>query len=240
MKAMIFAAGLGTRLEPLTNNKPKALVEVNGMTLLEIIIKRLKSFGFDEIIINVHHFANQIIHFLNHNDNFNTRIEVSDESAQLLDTGGGLKKASWFFDDNKPFLVHNVDVLSDINLDDLYKTHLSTKALATLAVRNRKTSRYLVFDSSDNLCGWKNITTGEKITSRQPDGETALLAFSGIHIINPRLFTRITQEGKFSIIHTYLQLADQYPIKAYQHDNTKWIDVGKPETINTNLSGYVN
>jgi len=146
MKAMIFAAGKGTRLQPLTNDIPKALVKVNNITLLEIIINKLKHFGFNDIIINVHHFAEQIKDFLNKNNNFGIKITISDESSLLLETGGGLKKAAWFFDDNKPFLIHNVDILSDINLSELYDFHIQSQSLATLAVMHRITSRYFLFD----------------------------------------------------------------------------------------------
>ncbi|MGB1243748.1 MAG: sugar phosphate nucleotidyltransferase, partial [Chitinophagales bacterium] len=162
MKAMIFAAGLGTRLRPLTNDKPKALVEVNGKPLLEIVILQLKRYGFRDIVVNVHYFAKQIIRFLEAKNNFGIHIQISDESDLLLETGGGLQKAKHFLcSDDEPFLVHNVDILSDINLKALYQSHLEGSPLATLVVRNRKTSRYLLFDETNRLCGWKNVKTGE-------------------------------------------------------------------------------
>jgi NDP-sugar pyrophosphorylase family protein len=231
MKAMIYAAGLGTRLRPLTNFKPKALVEIKGITLLELTIARLKTAGFDEIIINVHHFAEQVKEFLKQKNNFNIHVEISEESEQLLDTGGGLKKASWFFDGNKAFLVYNVDVISDIDLKYLYNTAEQNHAIATLAVRERKTSRYLLFDDELNLCGWKNTKTGETKISK---GELAGLlpyAFSGIQIINPAIFDLINESGKFSMIDLYLRLAADNNIKAFMHNDGYWLDVGKPESL---------
>ncbi len=168
MKALIFAAGLGTRLRPLTNDRPKSLVEVNGVTLLEIAIRRLIGAGCREIIVNVHHFAEQIIDFIEKNGQFGIQIAVSDEREQLLDTGGGLKKAAWFFDDGQPFLVCNADVLTDMDLAHFYQKHLESHAIATLAVRRRTTSRYFLFDEKMHLCGWQNAKTGEeKLAVRQ-------------------------------------------------------------------------
>src|SRR5690606_32019928 len=154
MKAMIFAAGMGTRLKPLTDTIPKALVPVGGKPLLQHIIEKLKRFGFNEIIINIHHFGQQIIDFVQENNSFDIRIEFSDEREQLLDTGGGIKKAAWFFDDNKPFLVHNVDILSNIDLQELYHFHLKNNTIATLLCSIRQTSRYLLFDTDNHLRGW--------------------------------------------------------------------------------------
>ena len=231
MKAMVFAAGLGTRLQPLTNDKPKALVEINSIPLLEIVLKKIIKSGFDEIIINVHHFAEQIISFLKEKNNFGVDIFVSDESEQLLDTGGGLKKASWFFDDGKAFLVYNVDVLSDIDLMDFYNFHIQSDSLATLAVRNRETSRYLLFNKDNILCGWKNIKTGEVKLARPEEKNVSPIAFSGIQIIDPRIFDFINQEGKFSIINSYLELAKIHKISAYNHDETIWMDLGRKENL---------
>lgn len=234
MKAMIFAAGLGTRLYPFTQSVPKAMVEVNGTPLLGLVIQRLKYFGFDEIIINVHHFPEQIISYLHQNANFGIRIEVSDERELLLETGGGLKKAAWFFDDGKPFLVHNVDILSKLDLGVMYKAHLNSDALATLAISERKTSRCLLFDEVHTLCGWRNLKTGEEKWARRIEStqESLLQAsFSGIHIIDPRIFQEITQEGKFSIIDTYLELGATHRIAGFCHDESGWLDVGKPETL---------
>lgn len=230
MKAMIFAAGLGTRLKPLTNSKPKALVEINGIPLLQIVISNLKKHGFNDIIINVHHFAGQIKEFLRENNNFNVNINISDESEKLLNTGGGLKKARHFFDD-KPFLVHNVDIISDLNLKDLYNYHLSKNAIATLAVRNRKTSRYFLFDKNMALCGWKNFKTNETKLTKTPASKLYSLAFSGIQVINPEIFSLIQQEGAFSITDVYINLANSHYIAAYIHDDTLWMDMGKPENI---------
>jgi len=231
MKAMIFAAGLGTRLRPLTNDKPKALVEIKGKTLLEITITHLIKNGYEEIIINIHHFAEQVIDFLKQN-NFKARIEISDESEKLLDTGGGLKKAKWFFDDSNPFLVHNVDIINDIGLRKIYQTHLTNSSIATLAVRKRKSSRYLLFDEDEILCGWENINTGERIISQDRDSLTQL-AFSGIHIIDPALFKYFPEDDKFSIIDVYLEAAKNERIKAFPHNNSFWQDVGRIEDLNS-------
>ncbi len=226
MKAMILAAGFGTRLQPLTNNKPKALVEINGTTLLEIVINRLKLFGFNDVIINVHHYSDMIIDFLKKNNNFNINITISDESDAILETGGGLKKAAWFFNDNKPFLVHNVDIISNIDLSEIYNNHINSDAVATLAVRNRYSSNYLLFDKNNTLCGWENIKTNKIIISKKTNSQLRQYAFSGIHIINPNIFNYINQKGKFSIIDVYLKLAATHKIMAFNHDNSLWFDVG--------------
>lgn len=232
MKAMIFAAGLGTRLKPVTDLIPKALVEVNGKPLLQHAIEKLSNEGFTEIIINVHHFANQIIRYLSDNQNFGITIKISDETEMLLDTGGGLKKASWFFDDNMPFLVYNVDVISNIQLKDLYNYHITNKGFATLAVRNRLTSRYLLFDDNNQLQGWENKQKGEiRLCGNETYNNVKPLAFSGIQIISPSIFKFFDDQNKFSIIETYLQLAADQNIFAYQHDSTSWEDVGKPEQL---------
>lgn len=230
MKAMIFAAGLGTRLMPLTSNKPKALVEVRGKPLLQIQIEKLISLGVDEFIVNVHHFADQVVTFLKSHDNFGVRIEVSDESRQLLDTGGGIKQTSWFFDDGKPFLVHNVDVLTDLDIQGMMKRHTDTGALVTLAVRNRSTSRYLLFDDELRLCGWLNDQSGEEIFVHRKEN-LQRLAFSGIHCLDPAVFKQISENGKFSIINTYLRLAKNNEIKAFIHNDSFWKDVGKPQDL---------
>lgn len=271
MKAMILSAGLGTRLKPLTDLKPKALIEVNGVTLLELIIKRLTYFGAKEIIINTHYFEEQILDFLNKKKFFTSplaglsRLEVSSEKEFLLDTGGGIKNASWFFDDGKPFLVQNVDVLSDINLNKMYEEHIKSEALATLAVRERPSERYFLFNEEGMLCGWKNAKTGEiKIVNKSPSqppirrftqspirkrrwGETEQgeerisnklypLAFSGIHIISPQIFGLITEQGRFSITDVYLRLAKDYKIIAFLHNETKWLDIGNKENLENAVS----
>ncbi|MGB1243187.1 MAG: nucleotidyltransferase family protein [Chitinophagales bacterium] len=236
MKAMIFAAGLGTRLRPLTNHKPKALVEVNGTPLLEIVIQRLKQQGFNNIVVNVHYFAKQIIRFLEAKNNFGIQISISDETDLLLETGGGLLKTRSFFEEtkNEPFLVHNVDILSDIDLAALYQSHLQNNPLATLVVRNRKTSRYLLFDEANQMYGWKNVKTGEVRVMREISASLPpkALAFSGIHVISPTIFQYMPkEENAFSIIETYLQAAKTQKIMAYPSDNSNWLDVGKPESL---------
>ena len=237
---MIFAAGLGTRLRPLTNDKPKALVEVNGTPLLEIVIQQLKQYGFKNVLVNVHYFAKQIIRFLEAKNHFGIHISISDETNLLLETGGGLAKAQSFFEEGEegqngsPFLVHNVDILSNINLAALYQTHLETNPLATLVVRNRKTSRYLLFDEANQMCGWQNVKTGEVRMMRTPPPSMypKALAFSGIHVISPSIFRYMPEEESvFSIIETYLQAAKTETIMAYPSDDSDWLDVGKPESL---------
>ena len=233
MKAMILAAGLGTRLRPITDHRPKALVEIRGQTLLEIALARLRSFGIREVIINVHHFADMIADYLKKNANFGLRIEISREDV-LLDTGGGLKRAAWFFledaDREQPFLLHNVDVISTIDFARMVKFHAGRQALATLAVQKRDTSRYLLFDESLQLCG-------RAVGDQQPELIRALnsaqpLAFSGIHIISPRLLTMLTEDGTFSIITSYLRLARQgEKILAFRAGEYYWRDLGKPEDL---------
>lgn len=230
MQAMILAAGLGTRLRPLTNYKPKAMVEVGGMPLLEITIRRLIQHGFDDLIINVHHFAEQIIHFLKENNNFGIKISISDEQDQLLETGGALKHASAFFK-GEPFLLCNTDILTNIDLKKMYQSHLEKKAIATLATRQRATSRYLIFDENELLHGWQNIKAGVMKMSRAKQGNLQLRAFSGIHMISPAIFEHITETGKFSIIDVYLRLAQNQAIYSYPHDEDIWLDVGKPEQL---------
>lgn len=229
MKAIIFAAGLGTRLRPLTDTRPKALIEINGVPLLEIAVRNLIKNGFLEIIINVHHFGEQILDFLKTRDNFGINIAISDERDFLLDTGGGLKKAAWFLRD-EPFLAFNSDILTDMDLKAFYEFHNRSNALATLAVRDRESSRYLQFDPENKLCGWKNIKTGEVRTSRDA-GSPRNLAFSGIHVMHPDIFKLMPDENRFSIIDVYLEAAKKYDILAYPHDEDLWLDVGKPDAL---------
>lgn len=234
MKAMIFAAGLGTRLKPLTDTMPKAMVKVGDKPLLQHVIEKLKASGFNEIIINVHHFAEQIIDFVRANNSFDVRIEFSDERELLLDTGGGIKKASWFFDDGKPFLVHNVDIISNIDLKKLYNKHLENSAIATLVVKNRETSRYLIFDENNHLKGWINKNTGEikSPVSNSNFENCRELAFSGIHVINPSIIPLMDKfPEKFSIIDFYLSICDKKSIFGYEPENFSLIDVGKPESL---------
>jgi NDP-sugar pyrophosphorylase family protein len=234
MKAMIFAAGLGTRLKPLTNYIPKALVEVGGKPLIQHTIEKLKESGFDEIIINIHHFANQIIEFIESKNSFNIRIEFSDESKMLLDTGGGIKHASHFFNDGKPFLVHNVDIISNIDLNELYSFHSKSFSVATLVCSERKTSRYLLFDTLNQLKGWRNNETGKIKSPLYNIDPTQYreLAFSGIHIIEPSIFKyMIDFPEKFSIIDFYILLSQDEKINAFTTENQLIIDVGKPNTL---------
>jgi NDP-sugar pyrophosphorylase family protein len=234
MKAMILAAGLGTRLRPLTNDRPKALVEVAGRTLLEIAIARLREFGVREVIVNVHHFAGMITEYLRGKNNFGMRIEISEEGS-LLDTGGGLKKAAWFFREEgpaaPPFLLHNVDVVSAIDLGRMLDFHTQSQALATLAVQQRQSSRYLLFDEQMRLCGRRLVKEGKTELAR-PSQQLQELAFSGIHAISPRLLEKMSEEGAFSIIQSYLRLAGEGErIVAYRTDGDYWRDLGKPESI---------
>jgi NDP-sugar pyrophosphorylase family protein len=226
-KAMILAAGLGTRLRPITNTRPKALVKVDGRTLLEGAIRHLADYGVKDLIINVHHLADQIIQFLVRNRNFGLNITISDERDQLLDTGGGLKKVSGFFAGDDPFIVRNVDIISDMDLKVMMQIHTQSDALATLAVRKRETSRYLLFDPEHRLCGWTNRETGEKILSSEPSGNLEMLAFSGIQILSPGIFALITEEGKFSLTKLYLRLAKDHLIKGIVDNDSLWKDAGK-------------
>lgn len=235
---MILAAGLGKRLLPLTENKPKALVEVNNTPLLEITINKLKNSGFKEIVVNVHHYADQIIEFLKVKDNFGIDIKVSDERNLLLDTGGGLRHASWFFNDNEPFLIHNVDIISSLDLVAMYDMHKSSACLATMAVRNRQTQRYLIFNEDDILCGWKNLKTGELKMTRSCHKILRPLAYSGIQVISPEIFKLMPDEKVFSIIDLYLNLAQDHNISSYVHDSTFWMDLGKIENIHTAEDNY--
>jgi mannose-1-phosphate guanylyltransferase len=234
MKAMILAAGLGTRLRPLTNDRPKALVEVAGRTLLEIAIARLWKLGVREVIVNVHHFAGMIAEYLRGQDNFGMRIEISQE-VDLLDTGGGLKKAAWFFQEEgpaaAPFILHNVDVISTIDLRRMLDFHRENQALATLAVQQRQTSRYLLFDEERRLCG-RRLVKDDKTELVRPSARLQELAFAGIHVISPRLFETMSETGAFSIIQCYLRLAGEgEKIVAYRADGDYWRDLGKPESV---------
>ena len=231
MKAMILAAGLGTRLKPFTDKHPKALAVVNNKTILERNIRFLASFGIKEIIINVHHFAEQVIDFIKINNGFGSDILFSDETNEVLETGGGIKKTAWFFEkDTESFVVMNVDILTDLNLKKMILQHGKNNSLATLAVTSRKTSRYFLFDKSGNLCGWQNVKTGEKKISREVS-KYYEKAFSGIHVISPKIFPLIKMEGKFSMVDVYLELSKTHVIDSFDHSDSKFIDVGKPESI---------
>jgi NDP-sugar pyrophosphorylase family protein len=230
MKAMILAAGLGSRLQPLTKSLPKALVPVNDHPLLQIVINRLKRFGISEIIINVHHQRQKILEFIKSNNYFDIRIELSEED-DLLETGGGIKKAGWFFDDGGPFLVHNVDILSNIDIKDMFKYHIENRVLATLAVRKRKTSRQLLFTDEGNMAGWQS---GNRRETVEVPGDKTLkpISFMGIHIISPEIFDLLPKESYFSIIEAYLQLVREgKKIIAYRGDRFYWFDVGSLEKL---------
>lgn len=231
MEAMIFAAGLGTRLQPITNSIPKALVKINGVCLLQHCIENLIKQGCTKIVVNIHHFGEQIITFLNTNK-FDVDIAISDERDCLLDTGGGLKKAEHFFDKKNPILIHNVDIISSIDLQKLYTTHCQSNALATLAVADRKTSRYLLFDSHNNLVGWTNHNTGETLWAKESDyNDVSPLAFSGIHVVSPKIFNLLPKVSAYSIVPQYINMAQHEQIKAYSHPADQWLDVGKPEAL---------
>ena len=229
MKAMIFSAGLGTRLKPFTDNHPKALAVVNGKPLLQRNIEYLKSFGINEIVINVHHFADQIIEFLEDNNYFGIEITISDETDQVLETGGGLVKAKANFEED--FLVMNVDILTDLNLADFIKAHQKNKALVTLAVSDRNSSRKLFFNKQNELKGWRNLKTDEEIKAVDSLDNCKDLAFSGIHVISPTLFDKITEKGKFSIMKVYMDLMKTESIIGFDHSGGILIDVGRPESV---------
>lgn len=231
MKAIILAAGLGTRLKPFTDEHPKALAIINGKTILQRNIEYLASFGIKEVIVNVHHFADQIIDFVKENNGFGSNISISDERDEVLETGGGIKKATWFFEKNsEPFVVMNVDVLTDLDLNKMISQHQKNHPLATLAVASRVTFRYFLFDELNHLCGWKNERTGEQKMSRKAK-KYDQKAFSGVHIISPNIFSLIKMEGKFSMVDVYLELAENFVIQGFDHSDSKFIDVGKPESI---------
>jgi len=235
VKAMILAAGLGTRLRPLTDDRPKALVDVGGRTMLEITLSRLRAFDIRDMIINVYYFADMIVEYLKKNQNFGMHIEVSREDV-LLDTGGGLKKAAGFFledphDFETPFILHNVDVISTIDFRRMAQFHTENQALATLAVQDRETSRYLLFDERHQLCG-RRTGRDQKNELVRPSQSTQALAFSGIHIISPRFFELMLEDGVFSIITTYLRLAAEgEKILAFRADDYYWRDMGRPDDV---------
>jgi len=230
MQAMILAAGLGTRLKPITDKIPKALVKIKDKTLLELQIKKLKSSGFDQIIINVHHFADQVEEFLKENLYFRCDIIISDEREKLLDTGGALKKASEYFKD-EPFVLHNVDVLSNIVINKFYNVHKNNNSIATVAVRERESSRCFLFDNENQLCGWKNKKSGEVKMSREAKDKIIEFAFSGISVIDPKIFKYFPAEKKFSLVDLLLEAAKEEKISAYVHNEDEWVDLGKPENL---------
>jgi N-acetyl-alpha-D-muramate 1-phosphate uridylyltransferase len=229
MKAMIFAAGLGTRFKPWTDKHPKALARVNGKSLLQRNVEYLQQFGIKDVIVNVHHFADQVIALIESNMGWGSKIIFSDETKEILETGGGLKKASWYFDKD-PFVILNVDVLTNLDLGKMIAHHLAIQPLATLAVMERETSRYFLFDEDNELCGWRDNQTGKEriVKTRVP---LFPRAFGGIHIIDPAIFSLIRQEGKFSIVDLYLDLAATQSIQGFDQNNSKWVDVGKPGSV---------
>ena len=239
MKALIFAAGLGTRLRPLTDDRPKAMVEIAGKPMLQHVIERVAAAGFDDITINIHHYGQMIIDFLEQNNNFGVNIHISDERGLLLDTGGGILKARQWLDGDEPFLVHNTDIISTLDLKAFYNYHVEHDALATILVKERRTQRYLLLDENDRMCGWTNKATGELKPDPEKlrDLELKEMAFGGLHIISPHIFPHLEsyrrKEGeKFSIIPFYVSACKHHLIHGYHPDNDYlWLDIGKPETL---------
>lgn len=228
-KAIVLAAGLGTRLLPLTEARPKALVEWNGIPLLGHVILKLKQQGFTEVVINLHHYPEMIMEYVERNDRFGIRIEFSHEKEELLDTGGGIAYASWFFGKD-PFLVHNVDILSSIDLAKLYEAHLKSGAMATLAVKERVTTRSLLMNPGGDLKGWRDNRTGETILVDDSKEPLMPIAFSAIHVMDPALFSLFPAQKNFPIIPFYLELARSGSVKLYRHDPDSWTDMGKLES----------
>lgn len=230
MKAMLFAAGLGTRLKPFTDKHPKALAQVNGKTLLEWNLRYLQSHGIDEVIVNVHHFADQIEDVLIANKGFGSKVAISNERDEVLETGGGLKKAGWFFEGEKDFVVMNVDALTNLDLQAMVGAHRQSGSIATLGVMKRESSRYLLFDERMQLCGWQNNKTGEQRLVRD-HAPLQSFAFTGIQVLSAGLLQRIRFHGKFSTIDVYLDLAWDQKIIGYDHSGDLFIDVGKPDSL---------
>lgn len=232
MKALIFAAGLGTRLKEHTSHKPKALVQLAGKPLLQHAIEKLIMHQITDITVNVYHFADQIITFLNNHPFSGVQIHLSDEREELLDTGGGLKKAASFLRGNEPILIYNVDVISNLDLTSLEHYHTNSGALATLVVRQRETSRYLMFDQQMQLAGWKNFSNGETRISRNDlFSSSRPYAFSGIQVVQPEIFDLISEEGKFPIMDLYLRLAKTQQIHGFIDNSSVWMDLGKPDQL---------
>jgi N-acetyl-alpha-D-muramate 1-phosphate uridylyltransferase len=235
MKAIIFAAGLGSRLKPWTDQHPKALAPVNGKSLLERNVLYLQQFGIRELIVNVHHFADQIVQAITDSHGWGSTITISDETDQVLETGGGLQKAGWYFKEETDFVVMNVDILTNLNLGDMIAAHQRSACLATLAVTERSTSRYFLFNPKGELCGWRNVQTGEEkpaeLASHPDYAALQQKAFSGIHVINNSIFSMMLQQGKFSMVEVYLDLMQNNSIQCFDHSQSKFIDVGKPESV---------
>jgi len=229
MKAMIFAAGLGTRMGEITQTVPKALVEINGKSVLRLAVEKCTSHGFDDIIVNVHHFADLVEDEIRRLNKMGFRITVSDERELLLENGGGLYKARGFFD-RQPFLLYNVDIISDLDLSALYVTHLANKGLATLAVRHRPGNRFYLIDNKGLIRGWRNVSTGEQILAGKVDTELTEIAFSSMHIMEPEIFNYM-QEGIYTFTTLYLELAEKHKIYTFKHDDGYWKDIGTPESL---------
>ncbi|QES89792.1 sugar phosphate nucleotidyltransferase [Rhizosphaericola mali] len=230
MKALIFAAGLGTRLKPWTDHHPKALAEVNGKTLLQRTIEYLQGYGIFDVVVNIHHFPDQIRNEVAENAGWGSRVTFSDESGQVLETGGGLKKAESLLKGDGAFVAMNADILTDLPLDKMIASHKESKALATLATSNRTSTRHLLFNENNELAGWENVNTGEKKIAKGAK-EYIPKAFSGVHVISDVMFPLIRKVGKFSIIDLYLDLAVKSVIKSFDPGDYNLVDVGKPENI---------
>ena len=230
LKAMIFAAGLGTRFKPWTDKHPKALALVNGKSLLQRNIEYLQQYGIKDVVVNIHHFPQQIIDAIYENKGWGSNVLISDESNEVLETGGGLLKAKDLLQDGEPFVTLNADFLTDLNIYDLIKFHKEKKSLISFGITTRKTSRYFLFDEDNRLCGWRNINTGEeKISIAKPGLKE--MAYSCVVVFQPEIFELIPQRGKFSLVETYLSLAANYPIYGYDHSGDRLVDVGKPESV---------
>lgn len=226
---MIFAAGLGKRLGKITENIPKALVDINGKSVLQMAVEKCSYHGFNDIIVNVHHFADMLEEEVTRLNNLGFRISVSDEREMLLENGGGLYKARNFFDQT-PFLLYNVDIVSDLDLSALYRLHLEKKSFATLAVRHRPGKRFLLVDTDGRLRGWRNIITGEQILTGVEEDALSEIAFSSMHIVEPEIFNYMN-EGIYSMIDLYLKLAGEHNIFTLKHDEGYWVDIGTPESL---------
>jgi NDP-sugar pyrophosphorylase family protein len=229
MKAMIFAAGLGKRLGKITESIPKAMVDINGKSVLQLAVEKCSAHGFNDIIINVHHFADMVEDEVRRLNRMGFRISVSDERDKLLENGGGLYKARYFFD-NAPFLLYNVDIISDLDLSALYTLHINKKGLATLAVRHRPGNRFILIDQGGQMRGWRNISTGEQILAVGDEKGLSEIAFSSMHIVEPEILNYM-HEGVYSMITLYLKLASEHKIYTLKHDEGYWIDVGTPESL---------
>jgi len=230
MRGMIFSAGLGTRFKPWTDTHPKALALVNGKSLLQHNIEYLQRYGITDVVVNVHHFADQVINAVNRSNGWGSNVMISDETNEVLETGGGLLKAKDLLQNGEPFITLNADFLTDLNIKDLIKFHEEKKSLISFGITTRKTSRYFLFDDDNRLCGWRNVNTGEeKISIAKPGLKQ--MAYSCVVVFQPEIFDLVPQRGKFSLVETYLSLAAEYPIYGYDHTGDKLVDVGKPESV---------